>query len=79
MGTEFQSWIAGTCLLWSGGLDGIGICVPLELQFQGSPRPAVGCMSTRPFIVMYIMQTLSDILLECRFSSRSWATTAEAL
>ena len=33
----------------------------------------------RPFMTLYTMQTLSDVLLDCWFSSRSWATSAGAL
>ena len=56
---------AGTCPFWSGGL-GVNICVPLELQFWGSNRPAARFTSTGPFTSEYIMQTLSDLLLDCR-------------
>ena len=47
------------------------VFVPLELQFLGSSRPAVGFVSTSLFMIVYVMQTLSDMLLDCRFSSRS--------
>ena len=39
----------------------------LELQFLGSSRPAVGFTSTGSFMIVHIMQTLSDVLLGCSF------------
>ena len=42
---------------------------PLELRFLGSIRPAAGFTSTRPFMKLYIIHTLSDVLLDCGFSS----------
>ena len=52
---------------------------PLELRFLGSSRPAAGFTSTSPFMVLYILQTLSDVLPDCRVSSWSCATKVEAL
>ena len=63
---------AGTHLFWSGGLE-VDICAPtphpLELWFLGSSKPAAGFTLTRPFMILYIMQTWSDVLLDCRFPS----------
>ena len=48
------------------------------LRLLGS-KSAAGFTSTSPFMILYIMLTLSDVLLDCRFSSWSCATNAEAL
>ena len=66
----------------SSGVGGGGAWSPLvfvphlELRFLGSSRPAAGFTSTRPFMIFYTLQTLSDVLLDCRVSSRSAATRA---
>ena len=40
---------------------------PLELWLLGTSRPAVGFTLTRPFMSLYILQTLSDVLLDSGF------------
>ena len=52
---------------------------PLERRLRGSSRPAAGFTSTKPFMVLYILQTLFDVLLDCNFFRRSCFTTAEGL
>ena len=77
VGTEFQSWIADgkyecryvSVLEWETWRTWY-LC-PLELQYQGSGKPAAWFMSARPFMMLYILQTLSDIPLDGRFSSCS--------
>ena len=34
---------------------------------MGSGRPAAGFTSTRLFMILYILQTLSDVPLDCSF------------
>ena len=73
VGTEFQSWIADgkyecryvSVLEWETWRTWY-LC-PLELQFLGSSRPVAGFMSTRPLMILYIMQTLSDVLMKYSF------------
>ena len=65
VGLPIESKSAGRCLFWSGRL-GVGICAILKLRQQ-----TVGFTSTRPFMILYIMQTLSDDLLDCSFSGWS--------
>ena len=55
------------------------LCPPLELRFPGSSRPEAWFTSTRPFVTLYLKQTLSDVLRDCRFSNWNRATRAEAL
>ena len=38
---------------------------------SGLSRPEAGFTSTSPFVLLYIVQTLSDGLLDCRFSNCS--------
>ena len=76
MGTEFQSWIADgkyecRCMSVLEWETWIWYLYPPELWFLGSSRPAEGFMLTRPFMMLYILQTLSDIPLDGRFSSCS--------
>ena len=66
VGLPIRSTNAGTCLLGSWGLGSWYLC-PWELQFVGSGRPAAGFMSTRLFMILHIMQTLSDVPLDCSF------------
>ena len=74
MGTEFQRRIADgkyecryVCVLELGTWSWY-LC-PLVLPLLDSSRHAAGFTSTRPFMILYIMQTLSDVLLDCGFSS----------
>ena len=83
-GTEFQSRIACgkyecsyvSVLEW--GTWSLSLC-PLEPRVLGSSGPSAGLTSTRPFMELYIMQTLSDVLLDQKFPSWSWVTRAEVL
>ena len=87
VGTESQSRIADEkyecryVFVPEGGIWNWYLCPPppLELRFLGSSRPAAWFTSTRPFMSLYIMQTLSDVLRDCRFSNWNRATRGEAL
>ena len=51
---------------------------PLQLRL-GDSRSAAGFTSISPFMILYIMFTLSDVLLDCIFSSWICATNVESL
>ena len=55
------------------------VFVPPAAKASGLKQTCSGVTLIRLFMIVYIMQTLSDVLLDCRFSSWSWATRAETL
>ena len=59
-----------------GGGRGVAICAPWSCSSGTSPA---GFISTSPFMMMYLMRTLSDVLLDRWFSCWSGSTGAEAL
>ena len=56
---------------------GFGVFVStLELWFLWLGNRAIELTVTSPFLTLYIMQALSDVLLDCKFSSSRWAMRA---
>lgn len=56
---------------------GVGVFVStLELWFLWLGNRAIELTVTSPFLTLYIMQALSDVLLDCKFSSSRWAMRA---
>ena len=79
---DFQSriasgWIGYRCVRVLEWGTWILASSPSELWLLSWSRPSVGFMSTSLFMTLYIMQTLSDVLLHCQFSRWSWATRCD--
>lgn len=70
-----QFWVGGG--KGKGAGFGVGVFVSLELWFLWPSNRTTGLTLTSPFVTLYIMQALSDVLFDCKFLSSRWAMKAE--